>query len=386
MISLTNVIAMTHPDWNAALLCCSMWLTTLALPLCDPAVIWAAEIKTIVGNGEPRHAGDGMGNPLNASSHYPFGLEVGPDGALYWAEFGSHTIRRLDLKSRALSTYAGVPGQAGYRDGDKAQALFNEPHEIRFDALGRLYVSDMKTHTIRRIDAESASRLVSTVAGTGQPGFQGDNGPATQALLDYPISVVLAAPQQCLICDIRNHRIRQVDLMTGLITTVAGTGERGPIADGAPVRGTPLNGPRTLAVAPNGDVIIVLREGSAVYRWLKATNTLVHVAGTGKAGYSGDGADARKAQVSGPKGVTLAPNGDLFLADTESHTIRAIRQQTGIIETVVGTGKPGSGPDGDPQQCALRRPHGVSFGPAGELYIGDSDNHVVRVVTGLLSN
>src|SRR5690606_20407132 len=144
-----------------------------------------------------------------------------------------------------------------------------------------------------------------------------------------------------------------VDYQLGLITTVAGNGEKKGTPDGAKVAGTPLNGPRTVALEADGNVIIVLREGNAVYRWNRSNNTLHHLAGNGKGGYSGNGGDAKLAQLSGPKGVGIGPEGDIYLADTESHTIRAIRLKTGNIETIVGDGKKGDGPDGDPLKCRL---------------------------------
>jgi len=308
----------------------------------------------------------------------PFGLDIGPDGALYWAEFGGQTIRRMDLQTTVVSTYAGVPNKAGYKDGPAAEAQFNQPHEIRFDGNGHLYISDMTTQTIRKIDWKT--RVVSTVAGAGKKGFSGDGGPATKAELSQPISVVLDRDGGFLLCDIGNHRIRAVDGQ-GVIRTVAGTGEKKPTPDGAPVAGTPLNGPRTLALEANGNVVIVLREGSAVYRWNRQTNTLHHLAGTGQSGYSGDGGDAKQAKLSGPKGVAIGPDGNIYLADTESNTIRVVNLKTGTINTVVGDGQRGDGPDGDPKLCRLNRPHGVFFDPAGNLYIGDSENNKVRKVT-----
>lgn len=337
----------------------------------------AAEISTLAGNGTHPVSGDG-GPALAAGVCEPFGLDIGPDGCLYWAEYGGHVIRRMDPKTTIVTVYAGTPNSAGYVDGAALSAKFDQPHEIRFDPQGHLYISDMKTQTIRRVDWQT--KMVSTVAGTGKAGFSGDGGPATAALFDLPISVVLDGDRGFLICDIKNHRVRAVDYKTGIVSTVAGTGEKKPTPDGAPVAGTPLNGPRTLAIDANGNVIIVLREGNAVYRWNRPANTLEHLAGNGKAGYSGNGGPAKLAQLSGPKGVAIGPEGDIYLADTESHSIRAIRLKTGIIETIVGNGKPGDGPDGDPLRCQLNRPHGVYFDAAGTLYIGDSNNNKVRVV------
>ncbi|MFO0919958.1 MAG: hypothetical protein U0872_16820 [Planctomycetaceae bacterium] len=353
----------------------------LAGSLSLSAAAEAAEIVTIAGSGKAEFSGDG-GPAIKGGCNQTFGLEIGPDGALYWCELENSVVRRLDLKTGLISTFAGTGAVKGFAgDGGPAdQAKLTDPHELRFDREGNLFVSDAKNHVIRRVDGKT--KIISTVAGTGgKSGFAGDGGPATQALLNDAISVALDPSQNLLICDINNHRIRRVDRATGMITTWAGTGEKLPTPDGAPLAAAPLFGPRTLAVAGNGDVIIALREGHAVYRYFAATKTLHHIAGTGKAGYSGDGGEARKAKINGPKGVALGPNGDIYLADTENHAIRVISVQTNQITTLVGKGKPGDGPDGEAQNCQLNRPHGIFITLDGTAYIGDSSNHKVRRLT-----
>jgi streptogramin lyase len=223
--------------------------------------------------------------------------------------------------------------------------------------------------------------MISTIAGTGKAGFSGDGGAATAAMLRQPHSIALDGDDNLFLCDIGNHRIRRIDHETGVITTFGGTGEKLPTPDGSPLEGTPLNGPRAITFDDDGTLYLALREGNAVYRLDPATHVWQHLAGTGKQGYSGDGGDARQARLSGPKGIALAPNGDLFLADTESHTIRVIRKATGFIETVVGDGTIGDGPDGDPLTCGLSRPHGVFVTDDGRLFIGDSGNNKVRLLT-----
>src|SRR5258705_3584817 len=148
-----------------------------------------------------------------------------------------------------------------------------------------------------------------------------------------------------LSCDIGNHRIRRLHVYTGIIETYAGTGEAAATPEGAPVHGTPLNGPRTLALAANGDLYLALREGNAIYRIDRKTQTLHRVAGTGEQGYSGDGGPALNAKLSGPKGLVPGADGALYLADTENHAIRRIDLKTGMIATVLGTGTRGDGPE-----------------------------------------
>ena len=165
-----------------------------------------------------------------------------------------------------------------------------------------------------------------------------------------------------------------------MIETFAGTGEQAGTPNGAPVQDTPLNGPRAIAFDSRGDMYVALREGNAVYRISMKAMTLHHLAGTGESGYKGDGSPARQALLSGPKGIAVGPDGGVYIADTESHTIRRIDQKEGIITTVVGDGTQHDGPDGDPRKCGLARPHGVFVDAKGKVYVGDSENHRVRVL------
>jgi DNA-binding beta-propeller fold protein YncE len=252
------------------------------------------------------------------------------------------------------------------------------PHEIQFDAQGNLYIAERDNHVVRRVERQRA--VISTLAGTGAAGFSGDGGPAARAQLRQPHSIALTPDgKHLLICDIGNHRIRQVSLATGTIETYGGTGERLATPDGAPVHGTPLNGPRTIAFHPGGDLYLALREGNAIYRIDRKEQTLHHLAGTGQQGYSGDGGPARSATLAGPKGLAYG-GGALYVADTESHVIRRIDLKGGTIATVLGTGVRGDGPETDPLRCALSRPHGVFVDRRGTLYVADSEAHRIRVL------
>lgn len=339
----------------------------------------AADIKTIAGTGKAGHSGDG-GPAAAAELNNPYGLTIGPDGALYICEVDNNVVRRLDLKTGQISTVAGN-GQKGYAgDGGPAlEASLNQPYEVAFDHAGNMFFAEMPNHVIRRIDAET--KIISTLAGTGAPGFSGDGGPANKAQLRQPHSIAIDPSGSSLyIADIGNHRIRRVDLSTGTISTFAGTGEGKPAADGASLDGTPLNGPRAMAFDSRGDMYLVLREGNAVYRIDMRNRTIHHIAGTGANGYSGDGGPALEAKLSGPKGISIAPDGSVFIADTESHTIRRINTKTGIIETIVGNGSRGDGPDGPPLSCRLARPHGILVDRQGTVYVADSENHRIRIL------
>jgi DNA-binding beta-propeller fold protein YncE len=145
------------------------------------------------------------------------------------------------------------------------------------------------------------------------------------------------------------------------------------------VAGTPLRGPRTMAMAENGDIYVALREGNAILRIDAKTQTLHRVAGTGEQGYAGDGGPALAAKLGGPKGLAYAP-GRLFVADTENHVIRKIDLATGVITTVLGNGQRGDGPETSPAECKLSRPHGLLAGADGVLYVTDSEAHRIRLL------
>ena len=339
---------------------------TIATALAAPS-----RVSLVVGTGTAGYSDSQVNNP--------YGLVVGPDGGLYFCDLDNQRVRRLDLRTRRLTTIAGN-GERGYRgDGGAAvDAALNMPHELRFDGRGDLFVVERDSHVVRKIDMRT--HVISTVAGTGTPGFGGDGGPAVAAQLRQPHSIAFDRDGALLICDIGNHRIRRVDTRSGTITTFAGTGETTATPDGAPVAGTPLRGPRTIAVAPSGDLYIALREGNAIYRIDAQRRALHHVAGTGETGYSGDGGPARLARLGGPKGLALARDGSLYVADTENHVIRRIDLARGTIDTVLGTGARGTLFADDPKKVQLSRPHGV-FADGDGVYVADSESHRILLLS-----
>lgn len=347
----------------------------------------AAEITTLAGTGVRGFSGDG-GPPAETQLAEPFGLTRGPDGGifngftgpgggLYFCDTANHRIRCI---SGTIDTVAGngTPGYSG--DGGPAtSAALNEPYEIRFDADSNIFFVERLNHCVRRVDAKTG--LISTIAGTGTAGFSGDGGPAVKAQFNEPHSIAFDLRGDLYIADVKNNRIRKVDMATGIVTTFAGTGEKKPTLGGAPFDKASLHGPRALAFDGDGNLWLALREGNVICKLDLRSGLVLNIAGVGgKPGFAGNGGPAKDAVLGGPKGIAVAPDGNVLFADTESHTIRMIDVQRGTVELVAGTGAKGDGPMGDPLACKLARPHGVFVDKDGTIFIGDSEANRVLML------
>ena len=344
----------------------------LAVLVCASQLAVAGRLKIIAGTGVAGSDGDG-GPATKAELDNPFGLVRGPDGALWFADYAANVVRRID-KDGVITTLIGN-GHAAY-DGDGGparQASLNHPHEIRFDRAGNLFIADASNNAIRRYDAKTG--LISTIAGNGRPGYTGDGGAAANAQLKNPISLQFDLAGNLFIADIGNQVIRRVDAKTGVITTFAGTGRTGETPEGAPIAGTPLSGPRSLDFDRVGNLWLVTREGNQLFRFDLAAGVIHHAAGTGKKGFTGNGDSAKAATLSGPKGIAIAPDGDVYLADTENHAIRRLDLKRHVIKLVTGTGQAGKGWEADPLKTRLTRPHGIFVDTDGTVLISDSENH-----------
>jgi streptogramin lyase len=342
------------------------------------------QIRTVVGTGARGKAAEG--DPADkAQIDNPFFTAFGPDGALYWSDYGSNRILRVDPRTKRISVVAGN-GTKGYSgDGGPAKmAQLGAPHEIRFDSKGNLYIDERDNAIVRHVDMKSG--IISTLTGNGKPGYGGDGGPATQGQFNQPHGITLDRADNLYICDPLNNRLRRVDAKTGILTTFAGNGQTGRAPDEGSLTGVPLAGPRSLEITRDGKWYLALREGNSIFSLDPAKKTLKRIAGTSESGYSGDGGPALAARfgslgaggLTGPKGLVVS-DGIMFVADCENHVIRRIDLKTGIISTVVGTGERGDGPDGDPAKCKLSRPHAV-WVRERILYISDSENNRIRVL------
>lgn len=374
----------TTPSMNRRRFGQTLALTSLAGSF--PSVVWGQgrRVDTIAGTGEAGYEPEGERGSLATETpvNNPYGVVPGPDGALYFCEVDTGRIRRIDLNNLRLSTIAGT-GEPGYRSESRRplETAFSAPHEIRWDVEGNLFVVERDSHTVRRIAGSTG--LVSTVAGNGEEGFSGDGGSAVLSQLRRPHSIAFDSRNNLLICDIGNHRLRSVSRQTGMISTLSGTGERIATPDSSALSGTPLLGPRSIDCDRDGNAYLVLREGNAVFKLDLNAGRLQRIAGTGQRGYAGDGGPGLDATFNGPKGIAYSgTDNSLYIVDTENHVLRRLSLNSGLINTVLGSGERGDGPDGDPLNCSLNRPHGVCV-HRGVVYVTDSESHRIRAITGL---
>ena len=362
---------------------------TLAIMQARPAQGQAGKVATFVGVGTRGTAADG--DPVEtARINNPYGLiEDSAHTGMYWVDNSTHRVLFLNYRTRKISVIAGT-GTAGYSgDGGPARsAQLAQPHEIRFDSKGDLYIVERDNHVVRRINMKAG--IIATFAGTpGSTGFSGDGGPATKAQFNQPHGIAIDPADNLYVCDVVNNRVRRVDGKTGVITTFAGNGQAGRTPNDGPLTQTAIEGPRSLESTRVGKVYVALREGNSVFDLDAKTGRLKRIAGNGENGYTGDGGPAVAATfgaaapggLTGPKGLCVSEDGNtMYVADCENHVVRKVDLRSGIISTAVGTGKAGDGPDGDPMKCLLNRPHAV-YVRNRILYIADSSNHRIRTLT-----
>ena len=329
-------------------------------------------ITTIAGTGEQVYGGDG-GPAVRAQLNWPYGVAVDSAGNVYISDLFDHRIRRVDTRG-TITTIAGT-GKQGYSgDGGPAvKAQLANPQGVAVDGAGNVYIADRSNSRIRRIDTEG---MITTIAGTGAKGYSGDGGPAVGAELNWPFGVALDRTGNLYIADSNNHRIRRVDT-TGVINTIAGNGELGYSGDGALAVHARLFQPSGLAVDDAGNLYFADAPNQSVRR-VDANGTITTVAG---GGYDGDGGPATLARLRQPSGVAVDPLGNLYIADSQNHRIRRVDTR-GIISTIAGTGEASYSGDGGPAvRAELHRPGRVAVDRDGNIYVTDSENHRLRVIT-----
>lgn len=356
-------------------------------------------ITTIAGNGVAGYSGNG-GPAIKAELNDPRGVVTDPAGNVYFCDRDNNVVQKIDTNG-VLTTIAGT-GVAGY-NGDNipgTQAQLNSPWRVTIDPAGNLYIADAANDRIRKL---APNGIITTVVGTGQPGYSGDNGPALAATLRIPEQAELDVFGNMFIADSGNNVIRMVSA-SGTITTVAGNGfgaatgnandeGGGYSGDNGPATKAELNLPISLAVDPS-DNLWISDQGNNVIRYVSAsTGIITTVAGIyNNYSYTGDGGLATKATFYSPAGIARDAAGNIYVTDVGNNVLRVLLTN-GNIETVAGNGYAGYSGDGGPATSAemdsLRQ---VAVGTFGEIYIADSFNHVIRKLTpngttvGLMAN
>jgi len=341
-----------------------------------PATFSLQQILLMTGNCQMAH-----GPCVQASLGNPQGLAVGPGGgSLYIADTGNN---RIDVTGGVLGgpiTVAGNGTTAWAGDGGPAlNASFSLIPDVELDQVGNVIIPDRDNHCVRKMDASTG--IISTIAGNPMaPGYGGDGGAATSASLGAPAHVTVDGAGNLFIADQGNNTVRRVDATTGLISTVAGTGTPGYSGDGGPAYAASLNSPHGVRVDGAGNVYIADTNNNRI-RMVDTTGAISTVAGNGSPGFSGDGGPAILASLNGPHDVWLDGKGNLYITDTGNSRIRVMNLASGVINTVIGNGVPTYGGDGGPAVTAsLNNPEGVRSDSLGNLYIPDGENNRIRKV------
>lgn len=334
-------------------------------------------VTTVAGSGVIAFSADGS-RPTETALARPLAIALDRKDQLYMID--GDRVRKVG--STAVITVVGT-GQSGYSgDGAPATAArLNAPRALAFDSQGNLFIADTLNHAVRCVDAHG---VITTVAGTGEAGSSGDGGPATSARLSSPSGVAVGFGGTLYIADSGNNRIRSV-APNGSITSYAGTGEPRYAGDGGPATSAPLNSPQGLALDSEGNLYIVDTLNDRVRR-VDLEGTITTFAGSGVRSFAGDGGPARVAALSlaaGPlesagQALAVDTQGNLYIADADNQRIRRVGLN-GVITTVAGSGQAGYSGDGGPAtSAAFNAPLGVAADLYGNIYIADTKNGRIR--------
>jgi len=336
---------------------------------------WADRLVLVAGGGT-----GGNGVPATqAKLISPFGVDFDKAGNMYMVELSGERALKVDAKG-IFTILAGTGKKStgvGEGDGGPAtKATFNGMHSLAVHPSGAIYLADTWNNRVRKIDPKTG--IITAFAGTGEKAFGGDGGPALKAKFNGVFCIAFNFEGTKLyITDLGNRRIRAVNMKTGIVETVAGNGEKGVPKDGADAKASPLVDPRAHCLDRKDNLYILERGGHAL-RMVDPQGKIRTVAGTGKAGNTGDGGDARKATLNGPKHLCVDLDDNVIIADTANHVIRKYTPRDGKIIRLAGTGKKGmSNSGGDALAVSMNEPHGVYVHSNGTLFIVDSNNNRV---------
>ena len=335
-------------------------------------------ITTVAGNGTAAYFGDG-GLATAAELNLTSGVALDKNGNLYIADNLNSRIRKVDAISGVITTIAGT-GTPGYNgDGIMATAAeLNRPWNLSLDTAGNIYIAEWGADRVRKITISTG--IITTIAGTGTAGYNGDGIMATTAELYQPATVVVDNAGNIYIADVNNQRVRKINT-SGIISTIAGTGTAGYNGDGIMATSAKLHNPNTIALDTSGNIYISDYYNNEVRKVTVSTGIISAIAGNGTAAFYGDGGLATAAELNYPSGVALDSKQNIYISDYSNNRIREIKASTGIINTVAGNGTPGySGDGGIATAAELNNPWDIVVGNGG-FYIADYENNRVRKVT-----
>jgi pimeloyl-ACP methyl ester carboxylesterase len=337
-------------------------------------------ITSVAGDGAYGSSGDGD-LATDAQLGFPSDVEIDAEGNIFVLEVDGERVRKIDAVTDLISTVVGAPtGVAPAPLGDASKVDLGSPTGLAVAASGDLYVGGGNGSHRMILRVDSVTGEVTHVAGTGGArGFSGDGGPATEAEMSWVRDIAVDRLGNVYFTDFENHRVRMVDT-SGIITTIAGTGEKGFSGDGGPAIEAQLNHPAGIFVDAHG-AVYVADQGNERIRQIDPRGVIHTVAGNGRSGYSGDGGPATKARVGRPSGVAVDPQGEVFIASQDCFCVRKV-DHDGVITTIAGRGIAGSSGDGGPATLATLSDDAprLALGPEGELFIVDASNRRIRKV------
>src|SRR5579871_538226 len=336
----------------------------------------AGTVTLIAGTGSQGFSGDG-GPATSATFNAPQGIALDGAGNVYVADTGNRRVRKIDTTGK-ITTIAGGGGGFSGDGGPAVGAGFSNPSGIAVDSAGNVYISDSGNSRIRKVDT---SGIVTTFAGNGTAGFSGDGGAPTSASLNNPQGLALDAQGALYIADWLNNRIRKIP-HGGAISTVAGNGNGGFSGDGGPAVSAQLSSPQAIALDAQGNLYIA--DNNNRIRKVGVSGLINTVAGQGTMGVSGDGGSALSARLAGPLGVAVDPSGNIYIGDSYSHKIRVVNA-SGTINTFAGSGQFKYSPDGGLATSSFfsfpQWSGGVAVDANGNIFVADTGNQRVRKIS-----